>query len=153
MITLSQGRFAFVDNKHYELLSSFKWSAVKKGNIYYAVRGVKKNDKWVSVYMHHIVLPRAESKIVDHIDMNGLNNQRKNLRLCTKSENQRNTLKHKDNTSGMKGVHWNNRDKKWSSDIMVNGKKIRLGYFKTKEDAYSMYCNACIKHHGKFARF
>lgn len=76
-----------------------------------------------------------EGKETDHINHNKLDNRVKNLRLVTHQGNGKNQSKHKDNTSGITGVYWNKRKKKWHARISVNGKLIHLGYFRSKHTA------------------
>lgn len=97
--------------------------------------------------MHHGYLP----KYIDHIDGDRLNNRIENLREATFSQNRQNTLKYKNNTSGVKGVCWNKQAKKWKASVQTNGKRAFLGYFKSIDDAR----DAVLKHrnlaHGEFA--
>ena len=58
----------------------------------------------------------------------------------------------KNNTSGFKGVHWNEQKQRWAAEITLDYKKIRLGKFRTKEEAFAAYCAAAAEHHGEFAR-
>ena len=66
---------------------------------------------------------------VDHIDNNPANNNVNNLRWCTQSENNMNYKMSKSNTSGVKGVRWDNVNKKWRAGIQFNGKKINIGRY------------------------
>lgn len=151
-IALTQGKFTKVDDSDYIFLKKWKWCAHKSGNTYYAVRSlvVKGNKK--TIIMHRIVMDASKYFEVDHIDGDGLNNQKENLRVCTHSENLKNRKIGKNNKSGLKGVSWYSRVEKWVAFIEVDGKQIGLGYFLTKENAYKAYCEACIEYHGKFAR-
>ena len=91
-------------------------------------------------------------KIIDHIDGNPHNNKFENLRLATHHQNQCNQKKRSDNTSGLKGVSWSEERKKWQAGIHVKGKRIGLGRFNTKEEAYAAYCKAAQELHKDFAR-
>lgn len=88
---------------------------------------------------------------VDHVDENGLNNQRSNLRKCTRSENARNIKLKANNTSGYKGVSFFRRDGTWKVQIQAGGKNRHVGYFKTKEEAHKAYVEHAKKKHGEFA--
>ena len=92
------------------------------------------------------------SNIVDHIDGNYYNNRFTNLRLATPHQNLCNQKRRIDNTSGLKGVSWSKERKKWQAGIFVRGKRIALGRFNTKEEAYAAYCEAARRLHGEFAR-
>jgi len=89
---------------------------------------------------------------IDHIDMVRSNNSWNNLRLATRSQNKNNSPKHRDNTSGYKGVYFEKSSGKWKAQIMVNYKNKNLGRFPTKQDAYAAYCIAAPIYHHEFAR-
>lgn len=85
---------------------------------------------------------------IDHKDLNRTNNKWNNLREANDSQNKGNALKHKDNTSGKKGVCWDKSRNKW----IVRVGKIYLGRFDKIEDAAIIYESAAIKYFGEFAR-
>jgi len=152
-IHLTQGKIAIVDDADHEYLSQFHWVTHKKRGTYYALRATKRPDgKKTLIYMHREILGMADPKVfVDHIDHDGLNNSRGNLRTCTHRENKRNIGKLRTNTSGYKGVSWHKERRRWCSAIKVNGKNISLGGFKSKDDAARAYNVAAIKYFGEFA--
>ncbi len=86
------------------------------------------------------------------INSNGLDNQRKNIRLCTNQQNQFNKLVHKNNKLGIKGVCWRENKKKFQSAIQIAGKTIHLGYFNVLGDADSVHRIAEEKYYKEFAR-
>jgi hypothetical protein len=88
---------------------------------------------------------------IDHINGIRDDNRIANLRLATPSQNLQNRPAPSSNTSGFKGVAWHKGARKWQAYISLNSKRMYLGLFSTKEDAYSAYCTAAIKHHGEFA--
>ena len=100
---------------------------------------------WLSI---HGVWPPGE---IDHRDGNGLNNQLANLRVATRAENARNMGTRKNNTSGLKGVHWDKAREKWLAQIMVKGRHIYLGRFDTAQAAHLVYLEAAKHHFGEFA--
>ena len=113
------------------------------------------NQRIYKIYAHHIVWLFAYGEvpnIIDHKNGDKLNNAISNLRLATPSQNQANTNKQNNNTSGHKGVHWNKRNKKWVAKIGINGKGIYLGCFTNIDDAASAYDNAAQNYFGEFAR-
>lgn len=89
---------------------------------------------------------------VDHINGVGFLNRITNLRACSHSENLINQKVRKDNKSGLKGVHWNSKEKRWKAQLKVNGCYKYLGQFKTKEEAHAAYCEGAKRFHGEFAR-
>jgi hypothetical protein len=155
-IKLTQGKVALVDDCDYEYLNQWKWYANKNRNTFYAIRNSRKNEykKHKTILMHQIILQRmgVKFKQVDHIDGNGLNNRRSNLRTAIHQENLCNQKLRSNNTSGYKGVTWHKQVKKWLARIMVDGKRICLGLFDNIKDAASAYNQAAILHFGKFAK-
>ncbi len=95
-----------------------------KGKYYYAHRLI-----WL---WHHGYFPEND---IDHIDKNKLNNRIENLREVSTQCNIRNSGNRSDNTSGVKGVYWYKRTKKWISSIMVNQVTKHLGYYNSFDDA------------------
>ncbi len=155
LLPLTQGKFAQVDDEDFEWLSQSKWCATKAptDKTHYAMGTEKHGKVWKTIYMHRLILGLkiGDGKFADHVDGDALNNQRSNLRICTKSQNQQNRSMYKNNTSGLKGVYPNK--KRWIAKIACNNKKnIHLGSFKTKEEAYEAYKEAVTKYHGNFAR-
>jgi hypothetical protein len=90
--------------------------------------------------------------LVDHRNLNGLDNRRSNLRLATHGENNQNKRKRKGASSRYIGVSFEKRIKKWSARIMYKGKAIWLGNFKNEIDAALAYDKAARKYYGEFAR-
>jgi len=146
-IKLTQNKYSLVDDSDYEELNKFKWYAKKVGFIFYAYRSYKKK----TISMHSYIVGTTKGMVTDHIDGNGLNNQRKNLRMCSFSQNRMNVSKTKSNRSGFKGVSWWAARKVWRAFIYHNKEQVYLGTFKTKLGAYKAYCEACPKYHGKFS--
>lgn len=154
LIKLSQGMVAIVDEEDFDRVSQFKWYYNKKlkDNTGYAVRHIVINGKKKLQQMHRFILRLDQVGMhVDHIDANGLNNTKHNLRLCTHSQNQQNMQKPKNNTSGFKGVSWNKRDQKWRANITINHKNIHIGRFDTIFDAANAYNKKAIELFGEFA--
>ena len=154
-IPLTQGKFAIVDDEDFEMLSKFKWCLRLANGKTYAYRRAKNHEKHPSktVKMHRFILNIVDPKIeVDHIDSNGLNNQRYNIRPCTHSQNLKNRGRQKNNTSGFKGVFWSKNAKKWEASVKVNAKKIYLGLFLIKENAARAYDAYAKEHFGEFAK-
>jgi hypothetical protein len=123
-----------VDDADFEYLRQWKWCAGRDHYTYYAVRGNKKAGRLIN--MHRVLLDAPEGVKVDHLDHNGLNNQRSNIKLATNSENSLNIREiTARNTSGVVGVHWLKRDKRWMAKTRVNGVRLCVGIFEHLEDA------------------
>ena len=144
-IPLTQGKVALVDDADYEWLNQWKWCASRRSKTWYAVRSSCK------IYMHRVIMDSPEIQ-VDHEDLDGLNNQRANLRLATDVQNQQNTGVSHNNRSGFKGVSWKKSHRKWQAYIRVDGKNRFLGYFDDPEEAKRVRDQSAILYHGGFAR-
>lgn len=139
--------FAVVDDEDYKKLSNLRWTYSSAGPGY-AEHGFKGK----LVRMHRVIMNAQKGFMVDHINMNGLDNRKKNLRLCTKAENMRNRNMTKVNTSGYKGVVWDKINQKWVAQMKLNGKHLNFGRFLLKKDAAKAYNEGAKKYHGKFAK-
>lgn len=150
-IPLTQGKLAIVDEADFEWISRWKW-AYFKGNRSkeYAVR--REYGRKNLIFMHKQILGIDAGTEGDHIDGNGLNNQRNNLREATHHQNCYNTKKRKNSLSKYKGVSWNVQNQKWLVRIMVNQKTIYLGYFLDENKAALKYNEAALKYFGNFAK-
>ena len=135
-IQLSQGMVALVDDEDFEGLNQFRWYANKVRSTFYARRNIAIDGKRTCQLMHCKIM---NAKGIDHINHNGLNNQKSNLRVCTNSENAMNRIKRKNTSSIYKGVAFNKRLGKWQAQIMINRKIIYLGYFDTEVEAAKAY--------------
>ena len=153
-IALTQGKFALVDTIDFAYLNQWKWSIYKIRQTWYVKRTIH-GLKHKTIYLHRVILERIgykDFKQVDHVDGNGLNNRRKNLRPATRKQNQHNQKISIKNTSGYKGVYWNNQRKRWMAYIKLNGKQIYLGYFDNALNAAKAYNRAAKKYHKKYAK-
>lgn len=128
IISLTQGEFALVDDGDFDALSGKIFIITKNG---YVRTGRK--------YLHRIIMSAGKGVIIDHINGNKLDNRKCNLRICTKSQNGMNRPKQVNNTSGYKGVTWDKTNNKWTAQIMVNQKSIKIGRFSNIIDAAKAY--------------
>jgi hypothetical protein len=130
-IPLSQGQFAIVDDDDFEKINTYKWCIKKTSHNLYA----KRVFNMKTIDMHRFIMNPKIGYVIDHINGDGLDNRKENLRICTHSENMKNIKVRKDNTSGVRGIHWQKKANKWHCQIQYNGKKIYLGLYKDLEDA------------------
>jgi len=153
-IPLTQGKFALVDDSDYEDLNRYKWCVMESDNIFYALRSVRISKNKYHILMHRVILglSRGDGLLTDHIDRNGLNNQRNNLRIVNHSQSSRNRRLQSNNSSGYRGVSWHGRRKKWRAAIQVGSQYKYLGYFSSKVNAALAYNNAALKYCGEFAQ-
>lgn len=152
-IAITQNKFALVSNEDFKELNQFKWRLKrvmpkKYKEIDYVIRGTRKNE----ITMHRQITKAPKGMDVDHINGNGLDNRRENLRVCTHAENLRNKIKSINNTSGYKGVWFNKVGKKWIVHLYFDGKNHHIGQFDTKEDAAMAYDISAINKFGEFAK-
>jgi hypothetical protein len=148
-ISLTQGKVALVDDEDFDRLNKFKWFAHKRHGIFYAGRQVTvvyipetKYCKQKIVHMHRLIMEVPSDKMIDHIDGEGLNNQKSNLRAVTNRQNLQNLHRRK-KTSRFPGVSWQINDKKWQSGICINRIHHYLGEFSSEEEAFAMYQATC----------
>lgn len=143
---------ACVDDNDFEYLNQFKWYACKYRHTVYAIRNIKlPNGKKRTISMHRIILQLTNPKILcDHIDHNGLNNMRNNLRPVTYKQNSANMSSFKNSSSKYLGVSLEKK-KYWKAQIFINNKILNLGYFTHEKDAALAYNKAALKFRGKFA--
>lgn len=149
-VPLSGGGFAVVDIADIPLICDQAWqrSRVPHNRTSYAMA----TTAGKTVMMHRMILGlKTPRKIfVDHIDGDGLNNRRANLRECTLRQNQYNRRSSRGSSSKYKGVSL--KSGKYEASITIAGKGCYLGRFESEEDAARAYDATAKKIHGKFAR-
>lgn len=143
-IQLTMSKVAIVDDCDEDLLK-YKWrtKASPRDYTFYGIREIwgGSRKKRSSEHLHRVILERKIGRslykweVTDHVDGNGLNNKRDNLRAVTQSENMIKARKRKDNTSGFRGIHWNKEKKGFDVYINFNKKRYRFGRFKNLEEA------------------
>jgi hypothetical protein len=149
-IPLTQGKFALVDDEDYDYLMQWKWyyKISKDKRTGYAKRNEGRPQKTVSMQSYITGVKNS-----DHIDGNGLNNQKANLREATIAQQNSNKTAYRNNTTGFKGVTYKKSNSKFASVIRHENKSKHLGYFLTAEEAHEAYKKAAIELHRKFAKW
>lgn len=150
---LTCDQVVIVDACDYPLVAGHRWAATRVAGIWYAKATVRMPDgRRTSLMMHRLILglSHGDNRNVDHVNGNGLNNTRSNLRLATVSQNARNRRKHRPTSSRYKGVA-RRRNGNWRAMIFVGGKNRYLGDFKAERDAALAYNLAAFEHYGEFA--
>lgn len=149
-IQLTRGRIALVDDEDFDRLNIRKWYPSvkhhkKSPNEYYAVCRINGKQS----LMHRVILNAPQGLQVDHIDGDGLNNQKANLRLVTQSQNGCNRDKARKNKTGYKGVFPSGNG--FRARIGLDYKKVDVGSFNTAREAAIAYNNAALRIHGEYA--
>lgn len=153
LITLTQGYKAIVDDEDYEYLNQFNWNARVVSGTQYAKRNIIIGDKKTTINMHREIMNCPINLMVDHINGNGLDNRKKNLRICTRSQNLMNSKKPMNGkTSKYKGVCFNVQNNRWRAEIRLNKKPIFLGYFLLESEAALAYNRKALEIFGSFAK-
>ena len=154
-IPLRNGMTSQIDDEDVCLFAGYHLTLKRdrKSGIWYVI-ATKGRSEQISLHRLIMGLEKGDPREVDHANGDGLDNRRLNLRIATRAQNNANRRLRKDNTSGYKGVVANcKRPGLWVAQIMHNSKGYNLGTtFKTKEDAFSAYCEAATRLHGEFAR-
>lgn len=161
---LARGRLALVDDQDYALVMAYRWNVIeprRHGHAYgpYAQAGALlpdgRRDRGRAILMHKLITgyPRT-----DHVDHNGLNNQRSNLRPATGAQNNGNRRKLRQKSSRFKGVCWYTDPRTatagwWRATITLDNRQASLGYHATEEDAARAYNRAAREAFGEFAEY
>ena len=149
-IPLTQGKVALIDDDMYDRVSRFNWIAHKNGRMYYAESAFQVNLKFVTLSMHRLVMGYPDGNI-DHINHDGLDNRRENLRVCTVAQNGMNRQKNVNGSSKYRGVRYVGKVNRWRANIKLNGKKINVGSFLTEIEAALAWNKKALELFGEFA--
>jgi len=174
-IPLTRGKAALIDDEDYERVNQYKWTAkprtrrgitygwVARRNQWFGdpnVQTVMKSSKgdrivngyYKNLHLHRFIMNAPEGMVVDHIDGNGLNNQKSNLRICTHSQNAMNSRTRSSNSTGVRGVSFDSQTGKWRATITHKGKMKNLGRYKELEEAIGIRKEAEKEIFGDFAK-
>lgn len=154
-IQLTQGQVAYVSPHRFEELLEFGWYAIwdKKGRCFYARRNIyhpsTQTQTSITMHRHILGLEPGDPREADHVNRKEtLNNTDSNLEIADRSQQVRNRGRRRDNTSGYKGVSFNNEVGKWVARIWVRGRRVFLGYFDAPDLAYAAYCEKAKEEFG-----
>lgn len=143
-LELSNGGFTLVDQADLPLVQDETWRHKRDGRHIYVFNGH-------GLRMHRVLLDAPDGMLVDHVNGNGLDNRRSNLRLCTQQENQRNRQHGLGVHSRFRGVTLHTKSGRWQAQIKVDGKSLYLGLFDDEREAARAYDAAAREHFGEFA--
>jgi len=149
-IMLTQAMFAILDDEDFERVAPHKWRFL--GNPGGLRRYAVCDHNGRLLYMHRLVANAPPSMDVDHVDGNGLNNRRANLRVCTRQQNLRNMRPRGGRYSRFKGVAWDKNAGHWLAGICVDQRRCYLGCFREEIEAAQAYDKAARAVFGAFAR-
>jgi len=152
-IPLTKNKFALVDPEDYLRLAKYKWHASQSRTTWYARRYARcpRTGRQITVKMHRAILNLPDSLFVDHINGNGLDNRKANLRPATRSQNACNIPKYKPSRSKYKGITWHKARRKWAARIRKERISYSLGYFNSQTAAAKAYDKAAKTLHKQFA--
>lgn len=154
-IHLSQGKVTVVDDEDLERCLAYTWHAcygARRAGIWYARTNIRRPDgRKTTMKLHRLLMGYPVGFGIDHIDGDGLNNRRLNLRVATQAQNLANQYRKQIGTSAFKGVCWDKAHRKWRAGIRVNYKSIYLGLFSDEREAAMAYDCASVLHFGAFA--
>ncbi len=150
-VKLLPDKYAKVDPENFHEVSKDIWWVKDNDGTFKAVRFLPGGNCGLPVYMHRQIMESKKGEIIDHVDRDGLNNLRSNLRLATKSQNNMNRSGRKGTSSKYKGVSWFNRGGYWRAMIHFEGRYKFLGRFESETEAAKAYDEAAREYHGEFA--
>lgn len=152
-VDLGNGRFAVIDAEDIPIVDVCVWRMFDNVQTVYAVGNVKVGHRqYRHTRMHRLIMAAPADMHVDHINHDGLDNRKANLRLVTNAENHQNQKRRSDCKSGVKGVCWDKDSGKWRAQIRAHGVRYPLGRFDSLEDAAAAYAEASARLHGEYGR-
>lgn len=146
------GLVALINADDLPLVEGYRWNTRKDGERFYAVHHVYPSEKKTTIRMHCLILPNPpEGHEIDHINRDGLDNRRSNLRFVTRGQNLCNRRPNMNGSSRFKGVHWESDRSRWIATVTVNGRRRKIGRFTDEIEAAHAADSAAIEHYGEHA--
>lgn len=153
MLELTQNLVALLDVEDVPLVEPYAWFARRAKYTHYVMAYLRGADgRATSLGLHRLLMNPPEGMAVDHINGDGLDNRRVNLRIVTVAENNMNSRVRRDSQSGIKGAYFNRKTGNYYSHIKRDGRRVHLGTFATAEEAAIAYARASKQLHGEFGR-
>lgn len=147
-VHMAHGHEAIVDIQDVDVIATHHWYSSKGRKTRYAYSDVGKRPNRKHVAMHRLIVDAPSGLVVDHINGNGLDNRRDNLRICTVRQNLMNEPPRKGAYKGVSRCATTNR---WVAQIKSNRSVIFIGRFDTPEEAARAYDERAFEMHGEFA--
>ena len=151
-IELKNGMKVIVDDEDYDYLIEYNWRALKNGKTFYAIFGKRVNGKYSNVWMHRMIMDaKNRESEVNHINHNGLDNRKENLRITTHDKIIVQSSVRSNKNTKYKGISFHKPSGKWRARININGKTKYLGYYENEIIAANAYEKKAVELHGEFA--
>lgn len=150
-VALPSGHVAIVDTADLSLVSRYRWMAAPLQWHTYVMANVYRGRRRTKLYLHRLLTDAPIGMVVDHINRNGLDNRRANLRLCTQTMNNGNRKPPEGQNSQYKGVLWEPRHQRWVARIQADGAPTYLGEYRDEREAALAYDRAAERVFGEFA--
>jgi hypothetical protein len=148
LIPLTRGKFAIVDEADYERVAAFKWTALHPSRTnWYGFRYEGPRDARKGIYLHRFILDAPAGVLVDHVNGDGLDCRRSNLRLCDATGNARNRR-----SNGSAKGYYVTRHGRFAVRLKVGNRQKYIGTFEREDDALAAYDTAARLYFGAFAR-
>lgn len=152
---------AIIDTEDWDKIKVYRWhlhggknytTAYVRGLIPNPDKDINRPRNYTLILLHRLILGKpSKGMVTDHINHNGLDNRKENLRFATRGQNQQNRRAGKNSSSQYLGVSWINQHQLWQAMIRHNGKRYYLGSFTCEHQAALAYNKKAKELHGEFA--